>query len=208
MPKYSIVFEDDCLLVVEKDSGLLVIPTPKGETNTLTGRLNSYLDTKYPGQNISAHPCHRIDRDTSGLVLYAKGKTMQQKIMGQFHDHLVHKKYLAIIHGRPGKNENMISFRLGNKPAQTRYRVIKNFGREYSLAEAEPITGRTNQIRIHFKMIGHPVVGERRFAYAKNYQVKARRLMLHSASISFNHPATGQPLSFSSNPPEDMLRFL
>ena len=93
MSKYSIVFEDDYLIVVNKPSGLLVIPTPKGETNTLTDLLNAYLATKSSApDSVKAHPCHRLDRDTSGLILYAKGKSIQQKMMSQFHDKKVAKK--------------------------------------------------------------------------------------------------------------------
>jgi 23S rRNA pseudouridine1911/1915/1917 synthase len=206
MPKYSIVFEDDCLLVADKASGLLVIPTPKGEKNTLTDLLNFYLQAKTSESDFPrAHPCHRIDRDTSGLVLYAKGKTMQQKVMSQFHRKEVRKKYLAFIQGRPKKQTGFIDYKLEGGEAGTKYQVIKYYPAGYSLVEIEPVTGRTNQIRIHFKMIGYPVVGERKFAFAKDYPVKARRLMLHSSSISLAHPVTNQPISFSSQLPEDML---
>jgi len=207
MPKYSIVFEDDYLLVVDKSSGLLVIPTPKGETNTLTDLLNTYLASKYPGQNIKAHPCHRLDRETSGLILYAKGKAMQQKVMDQFHNKLVGKKYLSFVQGCPKKQIGFINYKLEGSEAGTKYQIVKYYPAGYSLVEVEPVTGRTNQIRLHFKMIGHPVVGERKFAFAKDYPVKAKRLMLHSSFISFIHPSTSEPVSFSSNLPEDMLTF-
>ena len=207
MPKYSIVFEDDYLLVVGKSSGLLVIPTPKGEKNTLTDLLNNYLAAKYPDQNVKAHPCHRLDRETSGLILYAKGKVMQQKVMDQFHQKQVGKKYLAFVQGRPKKQTGLINYKLEGNEAATKYQVVKYYNTGYTRVEVEPLTGRTNQIRLHFKMIGHPVVGERKFAFAKDYPVKARRLMLHSSFISFIHPVTNEPVSFSSNLPEDMLSF-
>ena len=207
MPKYSIVFEDDYLLVVDKSSGLLVIPTPKGEKNTLTDLLNNYLAAKYPDQNVKAHPCHRLDRETSGLILYAKGKVMQQKVMDQFHQKQVGKKYLAFVQGRPKKQTGLINYKLEGNEAATKYQVVKYYNTGYTRVEVEPLTGRTNQIRLHFKMIGHPVVGERKFAFAKDYPVKARRLMLHSSFISFIHPVTNEPVSFSSNLPEDMLSF-
>ncbi|MEW6025784.1 MAG: RluA family pseudouridine synthase [Planctomycetota bacterium] len=204
MPKYSIVFEDDYLLVVDKPSGLLVIPTPKGETNTLTDLLNEYLQAKSPNSPKS-HPCHRLDRETSGLILYAKGKAMQQKVMNQFHRKEVGKKYLAFVQGHPKKETGLINYKLEGNEAATQYRVVKYYGSRYTLVEAEPLTGRTNQIRLHFKMIGHPVVGERKFAFARDFAVKARRLMLHSSFISFTHPATNQQMSFSSNLPTDMI---
>ena len=208
MPKYSIVFEDDYLLVVDKSSGLLVIPTPKGEKNTLTDLLNNYLQAKTSGPDFpKAHPCHRLDRETSGLILYAKGKTMQQKVMDQFHQKQVGKKYLAFVQGRPKKQTGFINYKLEGSEAGTKYQVIKYYPAGYSLVEVEPVTGRTNQIRLHFKMIGHPVAGERKFAFAKDYPVKAKRLMLHSSFISFVHPGTNEPVSFSSHLPEDMLTF-
>src|SRR3989339_1989502 len=207
MLKYSIVFEDDCLLVVDKSSGLLVIPTPKGEKNTLTDLLNNYLAVKYPAQNIKAHPCHRLDRETSGLILYAKGKAMQQKVMDQFHNKQVGKKYLAFVQGHPKKQTGFINYKLEGNEAGTKYQITKYYPAGYSQAEVEPVTGRTNQIRLHFKMIGHPIVGERKFAFAKDYQIKAKRLMLHSSFISFAHPVTSEPVSFSSNLPEDMITF-
>jgi len=217
---YSIVFEDDYLIVADKASGLLVIPTPKGETNTLTDLLNNYLSHKSPNSP-KAHPCHRLDRDTSGLILYAKGKSIQQKVMSQFHheriedgpasnvpapgDKKVTKRYLAFIQGNPTRQTGAINYKLEGKDALTRYRVVRYYRQGYSLVEVEPVTGRTNQIRLHFKMIGHPIVGERRFAFAKNFPVKAKRLMLHSASITFRHPVTGEEMSFSSNLPENMV---
>jgi 23S rRNA pseudouridine1911/1915/1917 synthase len=207
MAKYSIVFEDDYLLVADKSSGLLVIPTPKGEKNTLTDLLNNYLATKYPEQNIKAHPCHRLDRETSGLILYAKGKAMQQKVMDQFHNRQVGKKYLSFVQGRPKKQTGFITYKLEGNEAGTKYQIVKYYPAGYSLVEVEPVTGRTNQIRLHFKMIGHPVVGERKFAFARDYPVKAKRLMLHSSFISFVHPGTNEPVSFSSNLPQDMLSF-
>jgi len=205
MTKYSIIFEDDYLLVVNKPSGLLVIPTPKGEKNTLTDLLNDYLQSKSSSaDSVKAHPCHRLDRDTSGLILYAKGKSMQQKMMSQFHDKEVAKKYLAFVQGHPKKQTGSIDYRLEGKEAITKYSILKYYPRGYSLVEVELITGRTNQIRLHFKMLGHPIVGERRFAFAKDYPVKSKRLALHSTFISFYHPVTDEKMSFTCDMPDDM----
>jgi len=221
MTKYSIIFEDDYLLVVNKPSGLLVIPTPKGEKNTLTNLLNDYLKSKSSStDSVKAHPCHRLDRDTSGLILYAKGKSMQQKMMSQFHppearsgvtsgfatgdDKKVAKKYLTFIQGKPAKENGIINYKLEGKEALTKYKILKYYPQGYSLVEVELITGRTNQIRLHFKMIGHPIVGERRFAFAKDYPIKSKRLALHSAFISFYHPVTNEKMSFTCDMPDDM----
>ncbi|MFH1231615.1 MAG: RluA family pseudouridine synthase [Planctomycetota bacterium] len=205
MPKYSIIFEDDYLIVVNKPSGLLVIPTPKDEKNTLTNLLNDYLQSKSSApDSAKAHPCHRLDRDTSGLILYAKGKSMQQKMMSQFYDKKVAKKYLAFIQGKPAKENGTINYKLEGQEALTKYSVVKYYSQGYSLVEVELVTGRTNQIRLHFKMLGHPIVGERRFAFAKDYQIKSKRLTLHSSSISFYHPITNEKISFTCDMPDDM----
>ncbi|MFH0888903.1 MAG: RluA family pseudouridine synthase [Planctomycetota bacterium] len=205
MSKYSIVFEDDYIIVANKPSGLLVIPTPKDEKNTLTNLLNDYLQSKSSSpDSAKAHPCHRLDRDTSGLILYAKGKSMQQKMMSQFHDKKVAKKYLAFVQRHLKKENGSIDYRLEGKEAITKYSVLKYYPQGYSLVEVEPITGRTNQIRLHFKMLGYPIVGERKFAFAKDYRTKSKRLALHSTFISFYHPVTNEKMSFTCDMPDDM----
>jgi len=204
MGRYSIVYEDESLLVVNKAPGLLVIATPKGETNTLTDLLNEYLAKKSSGDFAKAHPCHRLDRETSGIVLFAKGKSVQQKMMEQFHNREISKKYFAFIQGHPRKQTSVIDFRLEGKEALTKYRVLKYHPAGWAFAEAEPVTGRTNQIRLHFKMIGHPIVGDRKFVVAKNYNIRFKRLALHAAAISFNHPANGQRIDLTCDLPDDM----
>ena len=125
--------------------------------------------------------------------------------MDQFHNKQVGKKYLAFVQGHPKKQTGFINYKLEGNEAGTKYQILKSYPTGYSQVEVEPITGRTNQIRLHFKMIGHPVVGERKFAFAKDYKVKAKRLMLHSSFISLIHPGTNEPVNFSSHLPEDML---
>ncbi|MFA5795143.1 MAG: RluA family pseudouridine synthase [Candidatus Brocadiia bacterium] len=205
---YTMVFEDDQIMVVDKSAGLLVIPTPAGETHTLTDLLNRELTAK--GQTSRAHPCHRLDRETSGLILYAKGKATQQSLMEQFHKHLVKKKYICFAQGyiKTGPNNWMtIDSPLEGKHALTRYRVTKLDLRGFSIVEVEPETGLTNQIRLHFKAIRHPLVGERRFSYAKDYALKFRRVALHATYLSFQHPVTKEQLEFTSPLPPDMAEF-
>lgn len=205
MSGFRILYEDDHVIAVDKPAGMLVIPTPKGETNTLTGLLNRELDSRGVAEN--AHPCHRIDRETSGLILYAKGKKAQQLMMEEFRHHRVRKSYLAFVHGRLGRKSGIIDRPVENKKSATRYKVIEE-RKDFSVVEVEPVTGRTNQIRIHFKAIGHPIVGERRFAFAKDFKLKFRRAALHSHKIGFDHPVTKEPLAFTAPVPEDMTKFL
>lgn len=199
------VFEDAHLLVVNKPAGLLVVPTPAGERNTLTARVQGLL--KQRGEKGSACPCHRLDRDTSGLIVYAKTKAVQEKMAEAFKKRTVKKTYIAFVHGHPGKAQAAIDYRLEGQPALTHYRTLERRA-GYAVVSVEPVTGRTNQIRIHFKMIGHPLVGDRKFAIAGRYPVKFRRTALHAQKIAFSHPVTGQCLSFEINIPEDMQGFI
>lgn len=205
MGAFKILYEDDSIIAVDKPAGMLVIPTPNGERNTLTALLNKELDAR--GIAANTYPCHRIDRETSGLILYAKGKRAQQAVMEEFRHHRVRKSYLAFVHGRLVKKAGIIDRPVEGKRSVTKYRVIEE-RKVFSVVEAEPLTGRTNQIRIHFKSVGHPLVGERKFAFAKDYKLKFRRAALHSQKIEFAHPVTNKPLALSAPVPADMAAFL
>jgi 23S rRNA pseudouridine1911/1915/1917 synthase len=208
---YSIVYEDDAVMVVDKPSGMLVIPTPKGETNTLTSLLNRELDARGAGHN--AYPCHRLDRETSGLIIYAKGKAAQKLVMDEFKKRTVKKLYIAFVQGHVKCDGGAITkpifdrSKKRNEPAMTKYRVLERKG-SFSVLEAEPVTGRTNQIRIHLKGIGHPIVGESVYAFRKDYRLRFRRVALHAQRIEFTHPATKERVAFESPLPKDMRDFL
>ncbi len=203
-PLLDIIYEDDGVIVVNKRSGLLVIPTAKDEKNTLTALIDSHLLHK--GEKAKSHPCHRLDRDTSGVIVYSKGKSNQKKIMEQFHNKEVDKKYIAVVAGNVEKKSGVINYKIENKEAITKYNVIKS-SKEYTVLEIELLTGRTNQIRIHFSMIGHPLLGETKFAFRKDFNIKAKKLTLHSKSISFIHPTTGERLTFEAKMPEHISAF-
>ena len=205
MGAFGIIYEDDSIIVVNKPAGMLVIPTPKNETHTLTNLLNRELDSR--GIEANAHPCHRIDRETSGLILYAKGKKAQQLMMEKFRRHEVKKAYLAFVHGRLDRNSGSIDSPIEHKRSVTKYKVREQRC-GFCIVEVEPVTGRTNQIRIHFKAIGHPLVGERRLAFAKDYELNFRRAALHSYRIEFVHPLTNKSLVLTSPLPDDMEKFL
>ena len=205
--RYRIVYEDDWLIVADKPSGMLVIPTPKKETNTLTDLLNLELDSR--GIEVNAYPCHRLDRETSGLVIYAKGKKAQQQMMEQFKARAVKKSYIAVVQGRVSKDSDTIKISIFNRnkkrhdSAVTNYRVLQR-KKDLTVLEAEPVTGRTNQIRIHLQKIGHPIVGESVYAFRKDFALRFKRAALHAARIEFKHPVTGEAMKFESPTPEDM----
>jgi len=189
-----IAYEDEWLLVVDKPSGLLTVPTPKNEQRTLTSILNLY-------------PCHRLDRETSGLIIYAKDKSVQQKMMNEFRDREVKKTYIAFVRGVPYKNAGEIKNKIEGLSAQTRYKVIAK-RKDFAIVEVHPLTGRTNQIRIHFKQIGHPVLGETKYAFRRDFKIKAKRLMLQAKELSFPHPVTGAQVQVRLDLAMDMAGFL
>ncbi len=200
MSKYTILFEDESILVVDKPSGLLTVATPKKEKHTLSSLLHAY-------------PAHRLDRETSGVILFGKTKKAQQLLMDGFRKHTVKKRYIAFVHGRLPQRSSVIDKKVQDNPyeppkqALTKYKVLE-YRDGFSVVEVIPLTGRTNQIRIHFKQIGHPLVGERRFAFAKDFAIKFRRVALHASDIEFTHPINGQRIHFHSELPDDMQEFL
>ena len=209
--RYTIIYEDDWLIVVDKSAGLLVIPTPKKEAGTLTGLLNDELDRR--GIEANAYPCHRLDRETSGLIVYSKGKAAQKLLMEQFQKREVRKRYVAIVHGTVAKNSDTIKSAIFNRnkkrsePAITKYKVLEQ-GHALSVLDVEPVTGRTNQIRIHMQRIGHPLVGESVYAFRKDFKLRFKRAALHAAEIEFKHPITGKVMKFASPLPADMEKLI
>lgn len=200
-----ILYEDDWLLVVDKPAGLLTIPTPKNERRTLSSILNDYAKEK--GFSYRFHPCHRLDRQTSGLIIYAKGKSIQKKVMDLFKDRKIKKKYTAFVHGRILKNRDLINMPIEGRDAITEYKLIEQ-KKDFAILEVTPLTGRTNQIRIHLKGIGHPIVGDTKYAFRKDFRLKSKRLCLHAAELEFQHPVTAKFVHIYSELPKDLKEFL
>ena len=208
-----VLYEDDCLVVFDKPSGMLVIPSPRKETNTLFHLVNVGM------MSPKLHPCHRLDRETSGAIIFAKGKQNQQLMMREFQRGAVQKKYVAFVRGHlprpqgeiniPIKDfhQNKFQRHLRPKPATTRYRVLR-IQKKFSVVEVTPLTGRTNQIRIHFSEIGHPLLGERIYAFGRDFDIKFRRLALHASEIKWRHPVTKQLVRVVSQLPADMDSFI
>ncbi|MDP2981662.1 MAG: RNA pseudouridine synthase [Candidatus Omnitrophota bacterium] len=209
--RYDIVYEDERIIIVNKPPGILVVPTPKGETNTLTDLLNQELDRR--GAQVQAYPCHRIDRETSGLIIYAKSKPVEQAMMEQFKKHLVKKTYIAFAHGIVRKNSDTLKGNVYNQKRRktelmiTKYRVIER-RKDFTIVEVKPFTGRTNQIRIHFKELGHPLVGESVYAFRKDFKLKFKRTALHAKALEFIHPVTGIKMNFDLPLADDMVNFI
>ncbi len=200
-----VVYEDEWLLIADKPAGLLVIPAPGKEGRTLTGILNEDLQDR--GLLYRLHPCHRLDRETSGLIIYAKGKSVQKKMMDEFRYRKVEKTYLAFVQGSLHQGRGEIRSPVGGLSALTRYKIIQK-RQGFTIVEVKPLTGRTNQIRIHFKGVGHPLVGETKFAFRRDSVLKAKRVCLHAQSLEFIHPMTKQAMRIEAGLPGDLGAFL
>jgi len=205
---FQIVFEDEYLIVVDKRSGLLVVPTPDNEKHTLTSLLNEYLAAKKE----QAYPCHRLDRGTSGLIIYAKTKKAEEAITAQFKAQSLRKKYLAIVQKRVIRSRAVIKgyIKPKGKPekfAVTKFKVLRRF-KKFSILEVEPKTGRTNQIRIQLNHIGHPVVGERKYVVARLWPIKSKRLCLHAYFLQFRHPESKDLVTLTIDIPQDIKNLL
>ena len=205
----AVIYEDDNFLALNKPAGLLTIPAPGKAQEALTDKLDKACLRE--GVPWRAHPCHRLDGETSGLILFAKGKSRQKRLMELFHKRQVRKTYIAFVQGRLSKNEGIFTRSIEGQPSRTLYRLLEQRqaeGAEFCVVEVNPETGRKNQIRLHFKADGHPLVGETRFAFRRDFPLRAPRLMLHAGRLGFRDPWTGEERDFSAQLPADMQAFL
>jgi len=200
-----VFYEDDWMAVVDKPPGLLTIPAAGNKSRALTNILND--DLKKSGVSYRLHPCHRLDKETSGLIMLAKGKASQDKLMRLFKEHKISRVYIAFVQGRLAEDKGVIEKSIDGHFALTRFKVLER-RQEFSVVELSPETGRTNQIRIHFKALGHPLVGESRFAFRKDFVLRAKRVCLHAQCLEFKHPWTGKVTIINSPLARDMQKFL
>jgi len=209
-----ILYEDENCLVFNKPSGLLVIPTDKNEDHTLVNIVNQ----QHKAQE-TLYPAHRLDRDTTGVILFAKGKDNQQKLMQYFKDKQVNKTYIAFVHGRVAEPRGKIRIPIkdfhqrkfqGHLPAQsalTHYEV-EDYYKDFTVVKVMPITGRTNQIRIHFTKIGHPLVGEDKYAFRRDFALRFRRTALHARRLEWPKMSGNGTITVESPLAADMVEFL
>lgn len=178
----------------------------------------SIVNEQYASAMYKLHPCHRLDRDTSGVIIFAKGKKAQQDMMALFEARKIKKIYRAFVYGKLDKMSGEICkavldqeerhFRKNSVPksAITRYKVLGQY-EGFADLEVELLTGRTNQIRIHFSEAGHPLVGERKYAFGRDHDIKFRRVALHAASVSWTDPVSGRKICVESLLPKDLRSF-
>ena len=215
----NIIYEDDDLLAVDKPAGLAVHPAPGHPSHTLVNAILSHFphladisDSLRPGV------VHRLDKDTSGVMLVAKNSAAQADLSQQFKSHSVTKAYLVLVKGKLTPENGVIEADIGRDPrnrkrmavvaegreARTGYRVVKYIG-DYTLIEVMPETGRTHQIRVHLAAIGYPVVGDKVYGVKSPY---LSRQFMHACRLGFKLPSSGEYVEFKSELPPDLEQAL
>ena len=218
----EIIFEDTVIIIVNKPAGMLVHPTHRDKNGTLLNALSYHLNSKFKIQNskiqndkseirnpkseiVRPGLVHRLDKETSGLMVVAKTLRAHRILSKHFQRKSVEKKYLALVEGVIQENSGIIAAPIGRfaeskhwsvkaegKPAETRFRVLRRFD-DATLLELEPVTGRTNQLRIHCAHIGHPIIGD-----VKRSGRESSRLFLHAYKLGFPHPNTNEWTEFET----------
>ncbi|MEW6214558.1 MAG: RluA family pseudouridine synthase [Nitrospirota bacterium] len=225
----EILYKDDYLVVVNKPAGMVVYPAAGHGHGTLMNAL-SYHCKKLATVGGPLRPgiVHRLDKDTSGVMVVALNDEAYYNLIEQFRHRTINRRYLALIYGNLREDEGEIALRIGRsesdrkkmstrirkgREAITRWKVLERFGNA-TLIEVRLGTGRTHQIRVHFASTGHPVLGDRIYGKKVEIEVKAKkkisfpRQMLHAELLGFTHPVTGEYLEFSTPVPEDMAEMI
>jgi len=212
----DVVYEDEDLIVINKENGIVVHPAPGHHSNTLVNGLLHHCKGNLSGINGEIRPgiVHRIDKDTTGLLVVAKNDDAHKKLSAQLKDHTLGRVYYALVHGnikhrtgsidapigRDAKDRKRMAVTAKNsKEAETSFEVIESF-MNYTLVKCKLKTGRTHQIRVHFRYIGHPLVGD--VTYGPKKVVGTHGQMLHAKEISFVHPRTEEVMTFSCDLPD------
>ncbi len=214
-----IIYEDDDVLMVDKPAGLTVHPAPGYKGPTLINAVLAHL-AKFDQETSRPGIVHRLDKDTSGVMVVARHPAALAKVAEQFKKHTVKKVYIALVQGRLTPEQGIIDAPIGRdmidrtkmaispashgRNARTQYKVIRYYG-DKTLLEAMPETGRTHQIRVHLAAIGHPVIGDA--VYGKKSPDLARQF-LHAYKLGFNLPSTGKWMEFESPLPADLAETL
>lgn len=232
-PKVQLLYEDEHLLVVNKERGILSVATHPGSTQqTVFSILKAYERRKNPRNGV--YVVHRLDRETSGVLVWAKNQKMQQYMRAYWREIVTKRTYVAVVEGVLDQKEGQIRTWLtedkkncvtysspyddGGQLAITNYKVIKENRlpsadssihrfTDYTLVELHLETGRTNQIRVHMASIGHPIVGDRKYGHG-NDNSPVDRLCLHAKVLEFIHPATEQVVHFESPIPKEFRKLV
>jgi 23S rRNA pseudouridine1911/1915/1917 synthase len=217
----DIVYEDDTLLLVNKPAGMVVHPGPGHTRGTLVNAVLAHCpQTASVGGPERAGIVHRLDKDTSGLILIAKDEETRAALQRQFKRRQVAKTYLALVEDQVQPREGVIEVPVGRdkrqrkrmavvrrgREARTVYRAIEYFG-DHTLLEVRPYTGRTHQVRLHLAWLGYPVVGDAVYG-RRRQRLLPERHFLHAARLRFTHPATGKEVEFEAPLPSELAAVL
>jgi len=226
----EIVYEDETLVVVNKPAGLVVHPAAGTPSGTLANAL-AYHFQQLPGSNVRPGIVHRLDRDTSGLLVVAKTEAALENLSDQFRDRTVYKSYVALVHGRVSPDSGKIDQPLARDPANrtrmavvrsgrhalTLYRVRQAYER-FTLLDVELKTGRTHQIRVHLAWLKYPVVGDETYGGGRDNTIRDPRLrarirnlkrhFLHAEKLAFTHPRTNEIVKFEIPLPDELVKLL
>lgn len=224
----NIVFEDKHVIVLDKQAGLVVHPAAGNRDGTLVNALIAHCGNTLPGIGGELRPgiVHRIDKDTTGLMVVAKTEKAHTSLGKQFAAHAVTRAYKALVWGVPrllagtidadlGRSplnrQKIAVLRIGGKPARTHYKVVETFGATAALVECRLETGRTHQVRVHMAHLGHPLIGDPVYGRPRSIPGLALdigRQALHAAVLGFHHPGLDKPVFFESELPADFRETL
>ncbi|MFT5169988.1 MAG: 23S rRNA pseudouridine1911/1915/1917 synthase [Lysobacterales bacterium] len=214
----DVFYEDDHIMIINKQTGLTVHPASGSYSGTLVNAL-LYHTKKLSNLNSNVRPgiVHRLDKDTSGLMIIAKDNIAHTKLAKQFKRHEVKKHYVALVQGVIDRDEGLIEVPITKHPryhdkravgyddfskdASTRFRVLKRYNKK-SLVALFPKTGRTHQLRVHMQHLGYPILGDKKYGRALSFE----RLALHAQMVGFIHPSNGGYVEFTSRIPDVFLR--
>lgn len=217
----DVIYEDDDLLVVNKPAGMVIHPSYGHQSGTLVNAVLAHCPQNLDiGGADRAGVVHRLDKDTSGLIIVAKSEAAHSALQRQFKRRQVKKTYLALVEGHPEPRYGLIDAPIGRDKRQRKRMAIVRSGREarttyrvtelfdnHSLVELQPETGRTHQLRVHLAWLGYPIVGDRVYGYRKQLLLKQRQF-LHAHKLEFTHPSTGVPLSLTAPLPDKLAQLL
>lgn len=212
--KLDIIYEDKYIIVINKPSNLLTIGTEKNRDNNLYRKVSDYVKKQHKSNKIFI--VHRLDKDTSGIILFAKSEKVKSILQREWDK--TTRYYVALVEGKVKTSGTIKNWLRETKTLYTYSSNIKNDGKlaitkykpiisdnQYTLIDIEILTGRKNQIRVHMKDIGHPIVGDKKYGSTKN---PIRRMTLHATYLKIIHPITNKEIEFNSNYPEIFIKLI
>ena len=222
----DIIYEDADLIVINKPAGMVVHPAAGHGSGTLVNAVLAYApELRGVGEEMRSGIVHRLDKDTSGLILIAKNESAREDLQRQFKSHSVAKIYIALVEGHLAPPQGLIDVPIGRdkqqrkrmtvvadgRPSRTAYKAVEFFDKgeqHYTLVEVRPQTGRTHQIRVHFAWMKFPIVGDTVYGRRRKTTLPLRRHFLHAQSLTFRLPSDGREVTFTAPLPPDLAAAL